>query len=152
LEQNDLPLLKNTVVDTMQISRAVNTGLKHHNLGIIARSCHINYDEMIAHRADVDVSVLHGVWKNLAESLKRMGIETFNQINTKLQNESLRSHQFGDYQLVYCKTQKGIKDIYRLVSISCTVDFYNSPRVIAKNLYEHRENLIVVNSPNDGDV
>jgi DNA polymerase-3 subunit alpha (Gram-positive type) len=69
-----------------------------------------------------------------------------------LQNESLRSHQFGEYQLVYCKTAKGIKDIYRLVSISCTTNFYNSPRVIAKDLYGKRENLIIVNSPNDGDI
>jgi DNA polymerase-3 subunit alpha (Gram-positive type) len=56
-----MPLLKNAMVDPMQISRAINTNLKHHNLGIIARSYRINYDESIAHRADADVSVLHEV-------------------------------------------------------------------------------------------
>jgi hypothetical protein len=55
-----MPLLKNSMVDTMRISQAINT-IKQNKLGAIARSYHINYDEAIAHRADVDVSVLHEV-------------------------------------------------------------------------------------------
>jgi DNA polymerase-3 subunit alpha (Gram-positive type) len=61
LEQNDLPLIKNTLIDTMQLSRAVNTGLTYHTLGIIARHYKIDYDESIAHRADFDANVLYSV-------------------------------------------------------------------------------------------
>jgi DNA polymerase-3 subunit alpha (Gram-positive type) len=80
------------------------------------------------------------------------GIETFNDLNLKLQNEYLKSAQFPEYQFCYCKKQAGIKDIYRLVSNSCTTNLYRSPRVLADELYNHRENLIIANSPAEGDL
>jgi DNA polymerase-3 subunit alpha (Gram-positive type) len=61
LEQSNMPLLKNAIVDTMQISRAINTDLRRHSLGVVARYYKINYDEAAAHRADFDVSVLYSV-------------------------------------------------------------------------------------------
>jgi DNA polymerase-3 subunit alpha (Gram-positive type) len=61
LEQSNMPLLTNTIVDTMQISRAINTDLRQHALGVVARYYKINYDESVAHRADFDVSVLYSV-------------------------------------------------------------------------------------------
>jgi DNA polymerase-3 subunit alpha (Gram-positive type) len=56
-----MPLLKNAIVDTMQISRAINTDLRQHALGVVARYYKINYDESVAHRADFDVSILYSV-------------------------------------------------------------------------------------------
>jgi DNA polymerase-3 subunit alpha (Gram-positive type) len=61
LEKNNLPLIENCVIDTAQLSRAINKHLLHHRLGVIARDYGIAYDETIAHRADVDTEILFAV-------------------------------------------------------------------------------------------
>jgi DNA polymerase-3 subunit alpha (Gram-positive type) len=61
LEQHNLPLIKNALIDTVQVSRAVNTNLNYHTLGIIARHYKIDYDESIAHRADFDANILYSI-------------------------------------------------------------------------------------------
>jgi DNA polymerase-3 subunit alpha (Gram-positive type) len=45
----------------MQISRAINTDLTRHRLGIICRANKIQYDEAVAHRGDFDAEVLNSV-------------------------------------------------------------------------------------------
>jgi DNA polymerase-3 subunit alpha (Gram-positive type) len=61
LIQHDMEPLTNPVIDTLQISRAVNKDLIQHSLGVIARFYHIDYDEAIAHRADFDADILYQV-------------------------------------------------------------------------------------------
>jgi DNA polymerase-3 subunit alpha (Gram-positive type) len=61
LEQNELPLINNCLIDTSQLSRAINKHLSYHRLGVIARDYKINYDDSIAHRADFDAEVLYDV-------------------------------------------------------------------------------------------
>jgi DNA polymerase III alpha subunit (gram-positive type) len=53
---------------------------------------------------------------------------------------------------IYCKNQKGIKDMYRLISKASTVDLNNSPRVYSENIKDNRANLIITNSPTESDV
>jgi DNA polymerase-3 subunit alpha (Gram-positive type) len=53
--------LKNTLIDTMQVSRAVNVEMTHHSLGTICKSLKIPYDDSTAHRADFDAQVLSEV-------------------------------------------------------------------------------------------
>jgi DNA polymerase-3 subunit alpha (Gram-positive type) len=61
LLKNNFKIIDNTLIDTMQLSRAVNVKMKRHNLGVICREYKITYDDDIAHRADYDASVLFGV-------------------------------------------------------------------------------------------
>jgi DNA polymerase-3 subunit alpha (Gram-positive type) len=59
LIKNGMPILTNIMIDTMQLSRAINIKMKRHNLGAICREYGIEYDEDIAHRADYDAQVLN---------------------------------------------------------------------------------------------
>jgi DNA polymerase-3 subunit alpha (Gram-positive type) len=61
LQQNKMPILTNTVIDTLLLSYAINTHLVRHNLGVVARDLKLNYDESIAHRANVDARILYEV-------------------------------------------------------------------------------------------
>jgi DNA polymerase-3 subunit alpha (Gram-positive type) len=61
LQQNKMPTLTNTVIDTLFLSYAMNTHLVRHNLGVIARDLKLSYDESIAHRANFDARILYEV-------------------------------------------------------------------------------------------
>lgn len=152
LEQNNLPLITNCLIDTMQISKAINKHLSYHRLGVIARDYKINYDDTIAHRADFDAEVLYEVWMMMLHKLKEIEINNINQINTSLQNSNLLSKQFNEYVEIYAKKQSSIKSIYKIVSTSLTKHLYNNPRVFKKELVDLRNDFIVTNSPTEGEI
>ncbi|MDE7088479.1 MAG: PHP domain-containing protein, partial [Malacoplasma sp.] len=106
LEQLNMDLITNTMIDTLQISRAINEQISGHSLGIIARKYKISYNELEAHRADKDAEYLLDVWKKMQELLSFKGINTIQELNEKLQNSFLKSRNRGSLITVYCKSQE----------------------------------------------
>jgi DNA polymerase-3 subunit alpha (Gram-positive type) len=91
----------------------------------------------------------------MIELLLQLGITNVNELNDKLQCDQLHniSPAFSKYILVYAKNQKGIKDIYKLISNSSTVNLYhNIPRLMNSLLMNNRENLIIANAPCSSDI
>ncbi|MDE6476947.1 MAG: hypothetical protein K2L48_01960 [Mycoplasmoidaceae bacterium] len=61
LVQNGFEPIKNTLIDTLQLSRTLHKDLFKHTLGAICRKYKIEYSDEIAHRADFDAEVLNKV-------------------------------------------------------------------------------------------
>ncbi|MBQ7749125.1 hypothetical protein IJR75_00720 [bacterium] len=57
-EKNNLPIFSNCLIDTMQISRAINETLDSHRLQKVTRKYKIDYNELEAHRASKDSQYL----------------------------------------------------------------------------------------------
>lgn len=57
-EKNNLPIFSNCLIDTMQISRAINETLDSHRLQKVTRKYKIDYNELEAHRANKDSQYL----------------------------------------------------------------------------------------------
>lgn len=151
LVQNGFEPIKNTLIDTLQLSRTIHKELFKHTLGTICRKYKIEYSDEIAHRADFDAEVLNKVWNIFQRFLKEREISTINQINT-LQSDELYARQFRTYANLYVKDQLGIKEIYKIVSYSFTDNFLSTPRVFTDQIQTAREHLIVASSPTEGDV
>jgi DNA polymerase-3 subunit alpha (Gram-positive type) len=152
LQQNKMPVLTNTVIDTLLLSHAINTHLVRHNLGVVARDLKLNYDESTAHRADFDASILRDVWFSMLNRLEKMEIKNIDDINIKLQNDKLHHAQFGHFIVAYSRNQQGIKDIYKLVSSSHTTNLHRRPRVYTDEIKNNRGNLLIANHPTESDV
>lgn len=152
LEQENMELLTNPVIDTLQISRAVNEQISGHSLGIIARKYKINYNELEAHRADKDAEYLLEVWKKMVDILDFKGVKTIDDLNSKLQNNFLKSRNRGNLITVYCKSQEEIKKLYELVSISLTENYYGGPKVYLENFSKFQNSFLITNSATEGDV
>lgn len=152
LKEHGFNPLKNTMVDSMVISRSINAEFNSNTLGYICRKYHIEYDEAVAHRADYDAEVLYHVYKIMINKMSELGIETFEQINEKIQNDSLRSKSRGDDILIYVKNQAGVPDLYELISIASTTNYYKRPTLTWKIINEKRNNLLVANAPIDGEI
>lgn len=151
LIQNGLEPIKNTLIDTMNVSRAVNEEMHQHSLGVLSRKYKLQYDDEIAHRADFDAEVLSKVWWFMIRSLNNQGIKTILDI-ANYKKDSLYQRSFGDFALALAKNQEGIKDIYKLVSIAHTKTLFRNPIIFKETLNENRKNLILISSPYEGDV
>ena len=151
-EQHKLPLLKNAIIDTMQVSRLVNEKIGKHNLGTISRSLKLEYNYEIAHRADFDSKVLFHVWKDLLSKLKKGGITNLKSL-AKINTDNYWSRQFTDnYVIFYVNDQKSFKPLYRLVSKASTKNLLGVPRVFKSDIKNYRDDLTIVNHPFESDV
>lgn len=152
LFENNMPEIKNPLIDTMQLSRAINEQIKGHSLGAICRKNKIEYNEDEAHRADVDSEFLLQVWNKMLIDLERLNIKTLNEINNQLQNNLIKERNRGSWITVYCLKQDSIKHFYKLISESLTNNFFGSPKIFKETILKNREHFLISNSPTEGEI
>ena len=152
LEQNNLSLIKNPIIDTMQISRYLNKSSVQHNLGAISHLYKLEYNDEIAHRADFDAEILTKVWARMLNQLKVQEIFNVKDLNS-LVNDNYWNRQFADNFLeIYCKNNQSFKKLYKLISDSNTIHLYNYPRVFYSELNEIRDDFIIANAPTESSL
>ncbi|QGS52113.1 PolC-type DNA polymerase III [Spiroplasma tabanidicola] len=150
--------LKNTVIDTLTFARLLNPDLKNHRLGTVAKEYGILYDERIAHRGDYDAEVLTNVFEHMwSKAKKTYSIDYDIDLNKfkkdKYQNEN--SYRSWGYHInVLAKNQQGLKDLYKLISLSHTKSFLGSPKVFRSELLEFKKknNILIGSGCINGEV
>lgn len=152
LEQENMPPISNVVIDSMQVSRAIDKEFYSHSLGFIAKKYFIPYDENIAHRADFDANILSKIWGKMLEKFKNLKIYSSLQLNLALQGEILNSKNRGFLVNLYCKHQKHLKNFYKIISHSLTDNLYGSPKILENILDKYRDDFILTNSPTEGEI
>ncbi len=150
-EQYNLDIPTNPVIDTLHISRALFPEYKSHTLGKMCAKHGVDYDEIAAHRADYDAEVLFSLWLVLLKRMQQQGITTINDINS-LSSHKLRAKYHSNFIYAYAKTPESLRNIYQLVSLSHTKNFNGRPLISYSNLDLHRQQLLLANSPIDGDL
>ncbi len=144
--------LKNTVIDSLHVVRAMYPNWQSHTLQKTCKELKVVYGVDSAHRADYDADVLNKCWTKLIAELKEQGIEKISDINLKLDSPRLKANYQSNYSYVYPKNPEGLKKINELVSISHTSTLFGSPKINYETLDFNRENLIIAPSPVEGEV
>ncbi|BDV02873.1 PolC-type DNA polymerase III [Candidatus Hepatoplasma crinochetorum] len=116
--------LKNPVIDSLKVSWIVNSHLKSHRLGSVAREENQHYDDSVSHRADYDAEVLKNVFENMLHKLYELNIRNLNQLEKEIKTDLIKGRLFLKHISVIAKNQKGLKDLYKLISIA-HINFYN---------------------------
>ena len=148
--------IKNGVVDTLTISQYIFSESRRHNLGALCRALEVKYDEESAHRADYDAFVLSEVWLALLVKLTKDNIHLKHKDLTllELQREHI-PHLRPKHVTALAKNLDGLKDLYKLVSIS-NIDYLNKvskiPLLPRSILQEHRSNLLIGSACFNGEV
>lgn len=147
LEQNKMDLITNPIIDTMQVSRLVNKDMNQHNLGAISHKYRLQYNDLIAHRADFDAEILLSVWKHMLYLLHLENIHTLKEL-ANANNDSLYSRQFVEnFVILYPNSNESFNLLYKLVSYANTKYLYGSPRIFYDEINNVRDKFIVANHP-----
>lgn len=127
-------------IDTLIMCRAMLPEMSRHKLNNVAKALKLGNFEH--HRADEDALMLSKIFIDLLGRLKsQRGFEKINQINelvNDIEIKKLRSY----HQIILVRNQAGLKNLYRLVSISNLDYFYKKPLIPKSVLEKHREGLI----------
>ncbi len=134
-----------TYVDTLPLARKLYPDLKKHKLGKIAEYLKIKVE--VAHRALDDVDTTVKVLKEMMKTLKERGAKKVYDIALKCEDEKAKAEEYKRlkpyHAIILAKNYVGLKNLYKLVSLSHLKYFYKKPRIL-KSLYKkYSEGLIL---------
>lgn len=140
---------KNPVVDTLELGRYLYPELKNHRLDTLCKKFKIDLTQH--HRAIYDAEATgHLLWKMTTDAHEK-GMVFHDQLN-----DNMGKGEFKRVRPTHCtilaKTQVGLRNLYKLVSISHLNYFHRVPRIPRSELKKHREGLIVGSGCSEGEV
>lgn len=141
LNKNNLPSVKNPVIDTMIVARILLPEGRRFNLETFAKKFGVDYDSTISHRADYDANVLANVWMVAINKLKEINITTQNELKD-YQADHLYRKAFKDEVTVLSKNDIGLIELFKLVSLCSTKQFYREPVVFIDQIKKSKNLLI----------
>ena len=137
-------------IDTLVLSRLIMTELKNHKLNTIAKELGVSLENH--HRAVDDATATAHIFLKFIEKLKNMDIENFNDINDKIKNVDISKIRPSN-AVVLAKNQEGIKDLYKLISLSHTKYLQGTLPTVPKSvLKSYRQNLLIGGGFYESDV
>ena len=156
LERIGLEPIKNPIIDTLPLSRYFFKDVKLHNLNILSRRFGLDiYDTDKAHRADFDANVLANVWLQiLNEKIIKINSEI---LHCDLRNEfkidkEIIKHLKPYHVIVFAKNNMGLKDLFRLITLSHIDYFDDVPKIPKSEIEKFRNNFIVSSACLNGEV
>ncbi len=148
-----MPLLNNPVVDTLALSRYLFPESRRHSLGSLCRNLEVRYDEDSAHRADYDAYVLNEVWQPMIVKLtKDNPLLTHADLEKLVTPKALLKHIKPHHIIALAKNKKGLRDLYKLVSISNIDYLAEVPKIPRTEINKLRDNLLIGSACFNGDV
>ncbi len=166
LERINEPPLTNAVIDTLDLSRSLLKNRRAYRLGNMCRAYNIPYDEEVAHRANYDADVLGQVFSFMLKDLNKNGVMTLNDLkNFQDKDAFVKNRAF--HTTVLCKNEEGLKDLFKLVSVSNTEtlavfgkantkdansEFIAEPRIFKETINANRRNLLIGSACFNGEV
>ncbi len=133
--------VKNTVIDTLKLSRVLLPRLRRHRLDVIAKE--LNVKLLSHHRAVDDATATAEIWIHFMNMLLEKDIHTLNEVNGKLAKKLDFTKLDTHHVLILVKNYTGLKNLYRLVSKSHLNYFYKKPRLPKSLLNQYREGLLI---------
>lgn len=142
--------LENTYLDTLRLAKELFPQYKKYKLGIIAENLGIKVE--VAHRALDDVDTTVKVLNVMMNMLKEKGVKTVDDID-KLNSGNADYKRLPSYHaIILAKNYVGLKNLYKLISLSHLHYFYKRPRIL-KSLYKkYSEGLILGSACEAGEL
>ena len=133
----------NTVIDTLELSRALDPEYSKHGLSALVKRYEVPWEEDAHHRADYDAE---GTALVLHKMLKKLTSRKFNNIN-ELNNlvDQKEIHKYGrTYHVnLLVKNKIGLKNLFKIISYANTTYLYKTPRILRSKLNELREGILI---------
>ncbi len=146
--------LNNTYLDTLKLAKMLFPNYKKYKLGIIAENLGIKVE--VAHRALDDVDTTVKVFNVMIDMLKEKGAKTIDDIDIVGPDKEAEKQAYKKlpsyHAIILAKNYVGLKNLYKLVSLSHLHYFYRKPRIL-KSLYKkYSEGLILGSACEAGEL
>ena len=143
-----------TYLDTLSLAKDLFPNYKRYKLGKIADNLGIKVE--VAHRALDDVDTTVKVFNVMLDMLKERGAKKVEDINNCAADEQAKKEEYKKlktyHAIILAKNYVGLRNLYKLVSLSHLHYFYRKPRIL-KSLYKkYSEGLILGSACETGEL
>ena len=143
MKKYNLGEFKNTVIDTLELSRTLDQGYARHSLSALVARYNVPWEEDAHHRADYDAEGTAHVFAKMLQKLKSQNYKTISDLDKLVSKDEI--HKFGrTYHFnAIALNKKGLKNLFKIISLANTVYLYKTPRILRSKLNELREGLLI---------
>ncbi|MBW8348905.1 PolC-type DNA polymerase III [Bacillus sp. IITD106] len=141
---------KNPVIDTLELARFLYPEFKNHRLNTLAKKFDIELTQH--HRAIYDAEATGFLFLKMLKDAKEKGIEYHDQFNDFMGKGDAYKRARPSHCTLLAKNEIGLKNIFKLVSISHLNYFYRVPRIPRSVLEKHREGILIGSGCDKGEV
>ncbi|WP_179395537.1 PolC-type DNA polymerase III [Lacticaseibacillus absianus] len=150
-QRMDEAKIANPVIDTLELSRMLHPERKNHKLDTLTKAYKISLEHH--HRANADAEATGYLMYALEkEAATKYGMVRLDQLNDRIGAGDAWQQSRPSHAVILAKTQAGLKNLFKLVSMSNVETYYRMPRVPRSRLQKLREGLIVGSGCASGEV
>ncbi|WP_027963226.1 PolC-type DNA polymerase III [Halalkalibacillus halophilus] len=146
----DLDKVTNPVIDTLELARFLYPDLKNHRLNTLCK--HLNIELTQHHRAIYDAEATGYLMWSFIKSTLNKGIENHQELNRHVGEGDAYKRSRPNHAILLAQTQEGLKNLYKLISMSHIDYFYRVPRIPRSKLNKHREGLMIGSGCDQGEL
>lgn len=143
MKKYDLGEFKNTVIDTLELSRTLDQGYARHGLSALVKRYNVPWEEDAHHRADYDAEGTAHVFHKFLQKLDAQNYEKISDLDRLVPKGEI--HKFGrTYHFnAIAVNKKGLKNIFKMISLANTVYLYKTPRILRSEVERLREGVLI---------
>ena len=134
---------KNTVIDTLELSRALDTGFARHSLSALVKRYDVPWDETAHHRGDYDAEGTALVFHKMLQKLVSRNFKTIKDIEKLVSKDEIHKYGASHHINIIAKNKTGLKNMFKLISLANTKYLYKTPRILRSEVEKHREGLLI---------
>lgn len=150
-ERHGLPKISQPVIDTLEFARNLYPECKRHGLGPLTKRFQVSLEHH--HMANYDAEATGRLlFIFINDVLEKHGLTHLHQLNTDLVAEDSYKKARTKHATIYVKNQTGLKNLFKLVSLSNVKYFAGVARIPRTVLDQYREGLILGTACSDGEV
>ena len=149
-EELGIEYRKNTILDTLELSRTLLKELKKHKLDVVAK--HLGVSLEGHHRAVNDAETTAEIFLKLVDMLEENGVKNVDDINIYSSRTVNYSKLKSYHTIILVKNLKGLRNLYELISMSHLEFYHKQPRIPKTRLMQHRDGLIVGSACEAGEL
>lgn len=139
------------VIDTLPLARFLYPHMRGYRLNTLSKKFKVALEHH--HRANYDAEATgHLLYKFLKDAEKRYGIRYVDDLNKHMTDNDAYRHARPFHVTILTRTQAGLKNLFKLVSLSNVTYFARVPRIPRSVLTKYREGLLLGTACSSGEV
>ncbi|KSU62549.1 DNA polymerase III [[Bacillus] enclensis] len=140
----------NPVIDTLELARLLYPQFKNHRLNTLAKKFDVELTQH--HRAIYDAEATGYLLLKMLKDAFEKGIVNHNQLNDYMGKGDAYKRSRPYHCTLIAQNEEGLKNLYKLVSISHMHYFYRVPRIPRSQLQKYRAGILVGSGCDKGEV
>ncbi|RYL95308.1 PolC-type DNA polymerase III [Sporolactobacillus sp. THM7-4] len=139
----------NPVIDTLELGRFLYPNFKNHKLDTLCKAFNIELTHH--HRAIYDTEATGYLAMKMLKDAAGSGMVYHDQLNDNMGKGNMNRVR-PSHIILLVRNQTGLKNLYKLISLSHVMYFYRVPRIPRSLLTKYREGLIVGSGCDKGEL